>query len=50
VKRHLQPIGHFVAAVCLLVTPFALAEGWLRRIRPAAAALRGLRFNVKSWD
>ena len=30
VKRILQPIGYFVAAVCLLVTPFALAEGWPR--------------------
>jgi hypothetical protein len=30
VKRVLQPIGYFVAAVCLLVMPFAVAEGWPR--------------------
>jgi hypothetical protein len=30
VKRVLQPIGYFVAAVCLLVTPFAVTEGWPR--------------------
>jgi hypothetical protein len=30
VKRVLQPIGYFVAAVCLLVAPFALVEGWPR--------------------
>jgi len=30
VKRVLQPIGYFVAAVCLLVMPFAVTEGWPR--------------------
>jgi hypothetical protein len=39
VKLHLQPIGYFVAAVCLLLAPFAVTEGWPRLLLIAVFTL-----------
>jgi hypothetical protein len=38
VNRVLQPIAYFVTAVCLLVPPFVMTEGWPRLLLMAISA------------